>query len=211
MGLVGAQPLDGAGLDHPQQLDLQLQRHGFDFIEKHGAAVGMFQLADALAAGARERALLVAEQFGFDDFRRQGPAIERHEWCSPARPLVVQGAGDNLLARPSLAEDQDIRIGRLPARTRCDAIAPWRRATDQPAFQTGPVGQFLAQLAVFQNQPALVQGPFDHRGQARDGERLFHEIIGAGAHGLHRKRHVAVTGDQHHGQCRIDLECARMT
>jgi hypothetical protein len=36
-------------LQHPQQFHLLGQWHAFDFIEKQRAAVGVFQLADALA------------------------------------------------------------------------------------------------------------------------------------------------------------------
>ena len=57
---------EGAGLEHAQQLDLQLERHLGDLVEEQRAAVGALEEALVLAVGAGEAALLVAEELAFD-------------------------------------------------------------------------------------------------------------------------------------------------
>ena len=48
-----AQPLELALLQNAQQLRLQLQRHLADLVQKHGAAIGQLEAADALRNRAR--------------------------------------------------------------------------------------------------------------------------------------------------------------
>ena len=59
--LIAAHPLDGTFLQQAQQFDLHLERHAFDFIQEHRAAVGKLKLADAAFIGAGESTRLVAE------------------------------------------------------------------------------------------------------------------------------------------------------
>jgi len=61
---------------------------------------------------AGERALFVTEQLGLEDLPRQGAAVNRHERPRAARRVLVDRAGDELLAGPALAQDQHRRIGR---------------------------------------------------------------------------------------------------
>ena len=93
----------------------QLGLHGLgqlaDFVEKQGAAVGHFKQADAMLVGAGEGASAMAEQFALDEVLRQGAAIDGDERHVGPRALVVDGAGDQLLAGAGFAEDQHGRIG----------------------------------------------------------------------------------------------------
>src|ERR1017187_1083825 len=61
-----AQPLELLLLQDPQQLGLQLRRDVAHLIQEQGALVRHFEAAGPARDGARERALLVAEQFAFD-------------------------------------------------------------------------------------------------------------------------------------------------
>ena len=61
--LVAADALEFALLQHSQQLRLQPRRELANFIKKNCAAIGKLQTAFALIERARERALLVVEQF----------------------------------------------------------------------------------------------------------------------------------------------------
>ncbi|MNR10937.1 hypothetical protein D3C85_1272120 [compost metagenome] len=61
------------------------------------------------------------------------------------------------------------------------------------------------QAAVLQDQPALFQGAVQAAQQALGAEGLFQEVIGAGAHGLHRHRHVTMAREQDHRQVGILL------
>ena len=71
MRLVAADALEGAGLQHAQDLGLGRGRHVADFIQEERAAVALLELADALRGGAGERAALMAEQFAFEQLLRE--------------------------------------------------------------------------------------------------------------------------------------------
>ena len=67
--------------------------HVADFVEEQRAAVGLLEAADALLVGAREGALLVAEQLGLEQVLLQRRAVHLHEvaaarselwWIAPA-------------------------------------------------------------------------------------------------------------------------------
>ena len=59
------------------------------------------------------------------------------------------------------------------------------------------------QAAVVQHQPAQGQCAAHAVEQGVAGEGFFQKVIGPGAHGLHRQRHIAVAGDQQHRQLRV--------
>ena len=65
--------------------------------------------------GTRERTADVAEQLALGEAFGNGRAIERDHWAVAAVADLVDGAGDQLLARAALAVDADVRVagGRL--------------------------------------------------------------------------------------------------
>ncbi len=75
-GLRAADAVDHALLDRAQQLGLQAHVHLGDFVEQQRAAIGLLELADAARERAGEGALLVAEQFGFQQVLRDRRAID---------------------------------------------------------------------------------------------------------------------------------------
>ena len=56
---------------HAQQSRLQRQAHVADLVEEQRAAVGLLEAPAAQRVGAGERALLVAEQFRFQQLARE--------------------------------------------------------------------------------------------------------------------------------------------
>ncbi len=64
-----------AFLQRAQQLDLHVQAQFADLVEEQRAAIGFLEFAQMLVGGARERALLVAEQNRFD---RGSPGSRRN-------------------------------------------------------------------------------------------------------------------------------------
>ena len=76
---LGADLLDLAGLEEPQQQPLHPQRHLADFVEEDGAVVGHLELAGLVAVGAGEAALHVAEQLRLEQRLGDAGAIDRHE------------------------------------------------------------------------------------------------------------------------------------
>ena len=71
------------------------------------------ELADALAAGAGERAALVAEQLAFQQLGRQRRAVHLDERLRAPRRAAVQLARDDFLADAALAAQQhaDVAVG----------------------------------------------------------------------------------------------------
>ena len=60
-----------ARFEEAQQQTLHAQRHLADFVEEDRAHVGGLELARLVAVGAREAALDVAEELGFEQRLRQ--------------------------------------------------------------------------------------------------------------------------------------------
>ena len=103
-----AEPLELALLEHAKQLRLELERDLADLVEEHRAAIGQLEPADALSDGARERALLVTEQLALEKPRRNGRAVQLDERVVMPATQLMDGAGDELLARSRLAETSTV-------------------------------------------------------------------------------------------------------
>ena len=100
-----AQRHDGFGVQHPQQLRLQLQRHGVDLVQIDGAAAALLdQPHPILRAG--ERAPAGAEQQAFQNGLRQRGAVDGHERLILAVAGVVNGGHHQLLAGARFTVDQ---------------------------------------------------------------------------------------------------------
>jgi hypothetical protein len=84
-GTIAAEALDLALLQGAQQLGLQVERQLADFVEEKRAFVRQFDAADLAGNGAGERALLVAEQFAFQQAGRDGGAVQLDEGVFAAR------------------------------------------------------------------------------------------------------------------------------
>src|SRR5690606_25434935 len=105
--LPPADALDDAVLEEAQQLRLQRERHVADLVEEQRPPARQLDLADRLLHRTGERAALVSEQLAFQELLGNGRAVDRDEPAVLARALRVQGAGNELLARAALAQDQD--------------------------------------------------------------------------------------------------------
>jgi len=90
---------------------LQLKRDVADFIQKQRAFVRQLESPDALRDRAGERALLVTEQFAFEQPRRYGRAIDFDQRAFVAPAQGMDRAGDQFLARARLTADQNGGIG----------------------------------------------------------------------------------------------------
>ena len=106
-----ADPVDHPLLQGPQQLRLQAHIHLGDLVEQQRAAVGLLEPADAPGHGAGERPLLVAEQLGFEQGLGDRRAVDRDEGLARPVGLLVDVAGQHLLAGAALAGDQHRGLG----------------------------------------------------------------------------------------------------
>src|SRR5712692_1121617 len=104
---VAANAFDLTFLEHAQQLGLHGQWHVADFIEENRAVFRLLELAEMTVRGSGERALLVAEELGLDQFRRNRSAVESDEWPRGAWAAVVQSACDQFLSGAGFSENAD--------------------------------------------------------------------------------------------------------
>src|SRR5262245_61975704 len=110
--LRAAQPLEDAGLQHAQEPPLYLQRDLADFVQEYRAAVGQFESPRLGRLRAGESAFLVDEQLALDQRRRKRRAVDDNEGASVAQAALMNGVGQQLLARARLSLKQDGCVGR---------------------------------------------------------------------------------------------------
>ena len=181
-----ADALKFALLQHAQQLGLERGGDFADLVEEQGAAMRQFETADALADGAREGALFVTEQFGFDDAFRQRRAIDLDEGVFGARRIFVNGAGEQLLAGAGLAAQQHGGVGlgrQFDARQQGldrrafakDEVGFAARRGRRMARRALSLGQSFFEAMLLMDQPVAVA-----RDQRMHAHRLSHQI---GDHG----------------------------
>ena len=65
--LVATDALEGSLLEDPEQLELEVGFRRADLVEEESAAPGDLEPAFLAPVGAGERALLVAEEFAFEE------------------------------------------------------------------------------------------------------------------------------------------------
>ena len=87
------------------------ERDVADLVEEQRPLVGQLEAADLLGDGAGEGALLVAEQLALQQARGDGRAVQLDEGAVPPRAQLVQGAGDEFLARARLAANEHRGVG----------------------------------------------------------------------------------------------------
>ena len=187
-----ADALEIAGLEHAQQLRLQVQRDVGDLVEKQRTAVGELETADAVRLGVGEGALDVAEQLAFEDPFRQAAGVHGHE--PPARPARhgVNGLRNGALAGAVLAGDEDVGFRRSDARDQLHHRAHRRRLGDQHRPPVGLQCSILGFEPLLAPQRARELDLRAHdREQPRVLPRLLHEIARAAAHRLDRDLHAA--------------------
>ena len=110
LGAIGADPLDLAGLEKPQQQPLHARRRFADLVHEHGTAMGEFEDAGSIADRAGEAAAHVAEQLGLEQRFGERRAIDGDERGSLALAVGVDQMGDDFLADPAFTGDQDLGI-----------------------------------------------------------------------------------------------------
>ena len=111
-GVVGADLLQLAGFEEPQQHALHAQGHLADLVEEDRAAIAHLELAGLVAVGAGETALHVAEELRLEERLGNAGAVDRHKGLARPVGTVVDGSGDQLLADTALAGDEDLGVGQ---------------------------------------------------------------------------------------------------
>src|SRR5438105_2689162 len=154
--LGGADGTDLAALEGAQELDLEGRRHLADLVEQQRPARGLLEEPLLVRAGAREGALDVPEDLRLEQRFGQRSAVDGDE--GPARPVagMVDGLGDDLLARPRLAVDEHGSIRGRDAPDELEHLYHRRGPRDQPG-QPIPVANLCAKVRVLSLQRLLRQ------------------------------------------------------
>ena len=141
------------------------------------AAMGLFELARLVFQRAGEGSLDVPEQLAFDQFFRNGGAVDFHERLLGALAVIVQRVGHQFLSRAAFAIDQHAAIG---GGGKLQLLAQGLHG-DAVANDAVAAVQFRAQLAVLRGQLRLLQGVAKRQQGLINGKRLLNEIKGARA------------------------------
>ena len=182
-------------LQDAQQFGLERLRHRVHFIEEDGAAFRFLEEADLVLHRAGEGALLVAEEFGFEQVLGQRRAVDGHEGLVLPRGIEMQRAGDEFLAGAALALDQDgaVGIGDLGDEV-VDLLHLRARADD--VLEAVFLLDDLPQVAVLADEALVIERALDGELQLIHLERLGDVVVGAELHRLERRLHRLVRRDQ---------------
>ncbi len=130
LAALGAEWLDFAFLQNPQQLRLKRAAHGADFIEKDRAAVRERELSLSCGGRVCERPSDMAEQFRLEQRVGNRGTVDFHEWQRSVPCAMMDGAGDQLFARPRFSRDEDRTARRCDKLDAPNQINHWTGVTD---------------------------------------------------------------------------------
>ena len=114
-----ADALELAGLEYAEEFGLLARGDVGDLVEEEGAAVGELEAAYAVGAGVGKCALDVAEELGLEGSLGESAGIDGDERAMGAEGEAVESLGDDFLAGPVLAGDEDVGVRRADA---CDEV-----------------------------------------------------------------------------------------
>ncbi len=104
--LAAAQPKIRHVVQHPQQLDLDLQFQVPNLVQKQRSLVGDLKESRLGGVGAAERAFFVAEQLALHQMLRNRRAIHVHQRPVAAQRVIVDGVGNHFFSHARLAHNQ---------------------------------------------------------------------------------------------------------
>ncbi len=168
-------------LQHAQNFGLNRRAHIADFVEEQAAAVGLLESADALPIGAGEGALLVTEELGLEQGLRQRGAVHLDEVARGAQRVVMDRAGDQLLAGSRLAANQHGRValGHLADDTK--HALQWPAGADD-AIEIVNIVLRVSQVIELVAHPPHLERLLDLHFHLFDLERLLHVVERADLH-----------------------------
>ena len=187
--------LELARLEHAQELDLHGGVDLADLVEEERAAARELEAALALGDRAREGALFVAEELALEQLPRERGAVDGDERPRGARREVVDRLGDELLARPARALDED---GRLRGGGLADDIEePLHRGRGADDVLEAVAGVEAAlQVAVLALQVAGAEGSLEDEVELVEVDGLREEVLRTELHCLDRGLDRPVGGEE---------------
>ena len=173
------------------------ERDVADLVEKQRAAVGDLEQALLVGDGAGEGALDVAEEFALQQVLRQRSAIHGHEGLGPAQAVVMNRAGDQLLAGAAFAGDEHGGVGCRALRDQpVHLLHPRARPDHVVQAVPGIHGELEIQVLLPQ-RPAL-ERPGHGELELLRVEGLRQVVEGAELHALHRGLDLGQAGEHDH-------------
>jgi hypothetical protein len=191
-----ADAAEGLLFDGAEELGLDVEGHGGDFVEEEDAAVGDFHEAVFALFGAGEGAGFVAEELGFEDGVLDGGAVDGDEGFVVAGTSLVDGVGEDFFAGAGGAGDEDGDGGGGGALGLVhDGVHGGAAADDEvEVFVLGAAE--VEELAAHSDDLAGALDGFFEGGEL-DG--FLEEVYGAVFHGGDGHVDVAVGGDDDDG------------
>src|ERR1700732_2100639 len=110
--LCASQTFELPLLQSAQELGLQVHRNIADFIEEQSAMSSQFEAAALLDQRSGEGTLFMPEQFALHQSRRNGRTVQADESSRTSRAPIMNGPGDQFLARTSFAVQKHSGTGR---------------------------------------------------------------------------------------------------
>ena len=181
--------------EHPQEPDLELDRHLRDLVEKQRAARAALEVADVQLVRAGETAALMTEQLALDELWRDRAAIEREKGLFLAPAELVNRGRDLLLAGAALANQQHAGIGDGDACHQVVHALHGGGIADQPRKVT-QLPQFGAQRMNLLLVRERARDVAEDGAQAEGIDGLGEVVAHAPAQRLDRGVHRGVAGDQ---------------
>jgi hypothetical protein len=202
--VVGADRLDLALLQRPQELRLHVQRQLADLVQEERRPGGHAELARPLLLRAGEGAAHMAEELALDHRLGQRGAVHVDQGTLRARGTGVQPAHGELLAHARLPHDEHRELGAAHELDLAAQSLHGRAGADQ-----GPAAPLARVLHEIARHEALVVGArlerVDQVARAQRGgrqgrevheEALVHGVEGAGLQGIDRQHPHELAGDE---------------
>ncbi len=193
-------------LQRAQEPGLQRQAHERHFVDEERAAMRQFAAAHSADIAPVNAPSALAEQLRLGERLGNRRRVERDEPLLRARAVVVNRAGDELLARARLALNQH---GAVHRRDELQALEDGlhRGALADDVAEAIPIAQLRTQLGVLLPQSWLVHGRREHARQMRGLHRLDEEVdrasldcrqrlFDAADAGHHDRRHRGISGER---------------
>src|SRR5437016_5585286 len=124
--------------------------------------------------------------------------MDRQERPIDAPAMLIEGAGDQLLAGAALAEKEHVDVLRRDAADPLAHLLNDLAAADDPVYRLGQgYDRFRA------HQTGRLQGPADDLAQAIEIDRFDEIVEGAMFHGFDGRLGGAMPGNDDHGPLRV--------
>ena len=173
--------------------------HVADFVEKQRALVGQLEFSGLAPGRAGKRALLVSEQFAFEQIFRNRRAVDFDEGAGGALRMLVNGAGDQIFSDAAFAAEQHGGVGRRHALDQREHGLHFVALRDDVVVGVA-VAQRFAQRAIFLAQAVRIEFLANHQDEFGERKRLGDEVARADFHRFDGRFDRAVGRHHHHGQ-----------